>query len=68
MSERMTPMEPTAQQLGELLALLRQARQAASEEELRFLLVNGTHALLPYRQAALFDGVSQTLAPLKPSC
>ncbi len=55
MSERMTPMEPTAQQLAELLALLRQARQAASEEELRFLLVNGTHALLPYRQAALFE-------------
>ncbi len=56
MNERMTAAAPTSQQLAELLALLRQARQAASPEELRFLLVNGTHALLPYRQAALFEG------------
>lgn len=52
----MTPAAPTPEQLAELLALLRQARQAGSPEELRFLLVNGTHALLPYRQAALFEG------------
>ena len=56
MIDRMTAAAPTPQQLAELLALLRQARQAASQEELRFLLVNGTHALLPYRQAALFEG------------
>lgn len=44
------------QQLAELLGLLAQARKAASTQELRFLLVNGTHALVPYRQAALLEG------------
>lgn len=47
--------QPTSQQLSELLVLLRQARRAASVEELRFLLSNSTHSLLPYRQAALVE-------------
>lgn len=37
-----------------LLDLSRQARQARSVAELGFLLVNGTVALAPYRQAALW--------------
>lgn len=40
-----------------LLALLdmgRQARMASSTDELAFMLVNGTHSLTPYRQAALW--------------
>ncbi len=37
-----------------LRALARQARQAASDRELGFLLVNDSLALAPYRQAALW--------------
>lgn len=40
-----------------LLALLdmgRQARMASTTDELGFMLVNGSHALVPYRQAALW--------------
>jgi len=43
-----------------LLELGRKARQAESAKELQFLLVNDSHALAPYRQAALWqrgDGV-----------
>jgi hypothetical protein len=43
-----------------LLDLARQARSAGDVAELAFLAVNGTHALAPYRQAALWvaqDGV-----------
>lgn len=43
-----------------LLDLARQARQAGDAAELAFLAVNGTRALVPYRQAALWserDGV-----------
>lgn len=45
--------------LAGLLELGRQARQAESPAELQFLLVNDSHTLLPYRQAALWltDGV-----------
>lgn len=40
-----------------LLELARRARQAKNADELSFLLVNGTHMLLPYRQASLWlDG------------
>jgi hypothetical protein len=38
-----------------LLDLAKRARQATSTEALRFLLVNDTRALLPYRQAALWS-------------
>ncbi|MCQ4316479.1 HlyD family efflux transporter periplasmic adaptor subunit [Stutzerimonas zhaodongensis] len=40
--------------LAGLLELGRQARQAESLAELQFLLVNDSHTLLPYRQAALW--------------
>ena len=49
-----------------LLGLCRQAREARSEAELAFLLVNGSVALTPYRQAALWwaDGGLKTLSGL----
>ena len=37
-----------------LAELSRRARQAGSAAELRFLLVNDTHALVPYRQSAFW--------------
>ena len=40
--------------LGTLAQLARRARHAATVAELGFLMVNETHALLPYRQAALW--------------
>lgn len=45
--------------LAGLLELGRQARQAETPAELQFLLVNDSHSLQPYRQAALWlaDGV-----------
>lgn len=43
-----------AQALSTLLLLSRRARQAETDRELAFLLVNETHALVPYRQAALW--------------
>lgn len=42
------------QSLATLLDLQRRAREAASTRELGFLLVNDTHGLAPYRQAALW--------------
>ncbi len=46
-----------------LLELGRQARQAESPAELQFLLVNDSHALAPYRQAALWlDGGVRALS------
>ena len=47
-----------------LLDLAHRAREAASADELAFLLVNDTRALLPYRQAALWfaDGGVRTLS------
>ena len=41
--------------LGTLVQLLKRARRAATAEELGFVVVNETHALLPYRQAALWQ-------------
>jgi hypothetical protein len=41
--------------LSTLVQLLKRARRAASAEELGFVMVNETHALLPYRQAALWQ-------------
>ncbi len=45
---------PSASPLFALLDLARRARQAGSVSELRFLLVNDSHALASYRQAALW--------------
>src|SRR5689334_13296544 len=57
------PMKPVAPNaldaqlfgLSTLVQLLKRARHAASAEELGFVMVNETHALLPYRQAALWQ-------------
>ena len=46
----------------QVLDLIRKARSAQSKAELQFLLVNQTHALAPYRQAALW--VNRKLAKL----
>ncbi len=43
---------PTA--LLNLLEMGRRARHAATADELAFMLVNGSHSLTPYRQAALW--------------
>jgi hypothetical protein len=53
----MAPQEadPRLLRLTMLLQLERRARDAESIEELRFALVNETHALVPYRQAVLWD-------------
>lgn len=45
-----------------LLDLARQARNAGDLAELAFLAVNGTHALAPYRQAALWQQHGGVLA------
>lgn len=52
--------------LTALLDLEQRAREAATVEELGFLAVNETHALVPYRQAALWlgEGRSGHLAAL----
>lgn len=46
---------PNAQALVDLLHLARRARHAGDVTELAFILVNETHALVPYRQAALYS-------------
>ena len=56
----MKPVAPNALDaqlfgLSTLVQLLKRARHAASAEELGFVMVNETHALLPYRQAALWQ-------------
>jgi hypothetical protein len=40
--------------LSTLMQLIKRARHAATEQELGFILVNETHALVPYRQAVLW--------------
>ena len=40
--------------LSTLVQLAKRARHAAHVQELAFVMVNETHALLPYRQAALW--------------
>lgn len=42
------------QQLADVLDLSRRARLASGRSELEFLLVNDSHALVPYRQAAFW--------------
>ena len=46
--------QPGSDLLAVLLQLGRRARQAEDEAELAFILVNETHQLMPYRQAALW--------------
>ena len=59
MAERVTVLPgsrpPPSNPLLELLTLSRRARQAGSAQELAFVLVNDTRALVPYRQAALWS-------------
>jgi len=50
-----SPLEAQLFGLGTLVQLLKRARRAESTEELGFVMVNETHALLPYRQAALWQ-------------
>jgi multidrug resistance efflux pump len=47
--------EPALERLATILELSRKARKAADAAELEFLLVNDTHHLTPYRQAALWS-------------
>lgn len=54
MSDAHHPAIRTVQSLAVLLDLQRRARQAQGTRELGFLLVNDTHQLTPYRQAALW--------------
>jgi hypothetical protein len=46
--------EPAIDPLAELVGLSRRARLAGSADELAFIAVNDSHALQPYRQAALW--------------
>lgn len=50
----MSQVEVSGDALAGLLDLARRARHAASAAELAFMAVNDTHALAPYRQAALW--------------
>lgn len=54
MAEVSPPASDSLQALAALLDLSRRARQAGSARELGFLLVNDSHGLAPYRQAALW--------------
>ena len=54
MSEADAQVSGPFQSLATLLDLSRRARLAASAREVGFLLVNDSHALAPYRQAALW--------------
>ncbi|MCA1325160.1 efflux RND transporter periplasmic adaptor subunit [Herbaspirillum sp. alder98] len=54
MSEQATAAAPGRHPLLVLLDLGRRARVARSRAELNFLMVNDSHALAPYRQAALW--------------
>ena len=52
--------QPALERLATILELNRKTRAASDPAELRFLIVNDTHSLTPYRQAALWsadDGV-----------
>lgn len=54
--------ESAAEQLATVLELARRARTAADAAELGFIAVNETHALAPYRQAALWSAEQGILA------
>jgi len=55
MSDTVTPQDTAETALATLVQLSRRARQTLTPAELRFLLVNETHALIAYRQAAFWD-------------
>jgi hypothetical protein len=61
-AELQTPAAIGGQAVMSLLNLSRSARQATDASVLRFLAVNDTHALTPYRQAALWAGEGGVLA------
>ena len=50
--------------LSVLLQIEARALEAQTLAALRFTIVNETHALTPYRQAALFDGAAQLFVHL----
>src|SRR3712207_3989263 len=54
--------QPALERLATILELNRRARQAADPSELRFLVVNDTHSLAPYRQAGLWSADGGMLA------
>jgi multidrug resistance efflux pump len=63
------PSADAASLLATLLTLIKRAREAVSSAELGFVLVNETHALLRYRQAALWwpqTGVSALSGVVSP--
>ena len=65
----MSQATPDANPLLTLIGLGQQARQAASLDELLFLLVNGSKALMPYRQAWCWradQGISHVSGVLMP--
>ena len=62
-------IQPEAQALASLIGLARRAREARNIAELDFIAVNETHALAPYRQAALWvngDGVGAVSGVVSP--
>lgn len=69
MADAHHPSVSTAHALAVLLDLSRRARRAGSIEELGFLLVNETHHLVAFRQAALWNadaGVKALSGVLQP--
>lgn len=69
MADAHHPAVSTAHALAVLLDLSRRARRAGSTEELGFLLVNDTHHLVAFRQAALWNadaGVTTLSGVLQP--
>jgi len=54
LADPLYPLEQQTHALATIIQLTRRARESSSPDELRFLLVNETHALLPYRQAAFW--------------
>jgi HlyD family secretion protein/biotin/lipoyl-binding protein len=48
--------------LSSLIQLIKRARHAARAQELAFVMVNETHALIPYRQAALWRADGRIVA------
>ncbi|NUB00233.1 HlyD family efflux transporter periplasmic adaptor subunit [Azospirillum melinis] len=63
MLDDVRPVSAETEALAALLHLGKRARQARDRAELAFVLVNETHGLAPYRQAALWlDGRVHTLS------
>ncbi len=62
MGEAAEHQNQRAEPAGVVLHLARRARQAVNAAELGFIAVNETHALMPYRQAALWFATSGVVA------